>query len=795
MASFLRKVVREAHRRSVWQVLGVYLVGSWFAYQVVLGLHDGLGLPGWVPAMAVVLFIIGLPVVLATAIVEEGPPLRRESPAGSDSPSGVAADPTAGAPGRVPADPATAPDAADPVTAADAEPAPRPPASPGLLGFLTWRRSLSAGVVAFALLGLGTTGFMAMRSLGIGPPGTLMARGVMDERDLVVLADFDASERDMALAGAVAEALRIDLIQSQVIRVAEPGPVRAALERMQHPPGAALTAETARQLAVREGYKAVIEGEVSAMGSGWMLNARLVAAEDGATLAAFREPARDSAAIIDAVDRLSRQIRERVGESLRSIRASPPLHQVSTHSLAALRRYSEAERLSREAGDNLGVVGILEDAVRMDSTFAMAWRRLGTVLGNLNVRRSDRFHALSQAYELRDRLPEIERHHAVAGYQAYVLNQREAAMAAYRQVLALDPDDGIALNNLPLELAGLRQFEEAERILARAVTLDDSPNPWLNLMASQIALGRLDDARATYARALERFPDNANIAGIEPAFPVLEGRWEQVDSVTRAYQERFPDNQYVQATARMHRMEAAAIHGRLRDFAALRTEVEQIAERLDLVPELLRIALWQANVSAHVLGDAEDAMRQVDAALRRYPLEDMEPADRPYLTLSNLYSAAGRYDQAEAMIQARLEDGPPERRPPLGAEVARARLELRRGDPAAALEILRRATRTGPCIPCGLDDLGAAYDMLGQPDSARVAYERYLTAPSLNRRSFEPLDRPAVLVRVAELHEQAGDLALARERYTEFLRLWENADPELQPRVEAVRRRLGGVES
>jgi eukaryotic-like serine/threonine-protein kinase len=794
MASFLRKVVREAHRRSVWQVLGVYLVGSWFAYQVVLGLHDGLGLPGWVPAMAVVLFIIGLPVVLATAIVEEGPPLRRDLPAGSDSPSGAAAGPTAGTPGRVASDPATAPDAADPVTAADVESAPRPAASPGHLGFLTWRRSLSAGVVAFALLGLGATGFMAMRNLGIGPAGTLMARGVLDERDLVVLADFDASDRDGALAGAVAEALRIDLIQSNVIRVAEPGPVRAALERMQHPPGAALTADAARQLAVREGYKAVIAGEVSSMGSGWMLSARLVAAGDGTTLAAFREPARDSAAIIDAVDRLSRQIRERVGESLRSIRASPPLHQVSTHSVAALRSYSEAERLSREGGANLAVVGLLEDAVRMDSTFAMGWRRLATVLGNLGVRAADQVHALTRAYELRDRLPEIERHHAVAGYQAWVLENPEASIAAYRQVLALDPDDTIALNNLPLQLARLRQFEEAERILTRAITLDGSANPWINLVAMQVALGRLDDARATYARALERFPDNASVASIEPAFPVLEGRWDQVDSVARTRQDRFPDNLYVQATARMDRMQAAAIHGRLRDFAALRIEVEEIAERLDLVPQLLATALWQAGAMARVLGDTEEAMRRVDDALRRYPLEDLEPADRPYLTLANLFSAAGRFDQAEAMIQARLDDGPPERRPPWAAEMARARLELRRGDPAAALEILRRATRTGMCIPCGLDDMGAAYEMLGQPDSARVAYERYLTTPFLGRPSFEAFDRPAVLVRVAELHEQAGDLALARERYTEFLRLWENADLELQPRVEAVRRRLGGVE-
>jgi eukaryotic-like serine/threonine-protein kinase len=794
MASFLRKVVREAHRRSVWQVLGVYLVGSWFAYQVVLGLHDGLGLPGWVPAMAVVLFIIGLPVVLATAIVEEGPPLRRDSPAGSDSPSGVAADPTAGAPGRVPADPATAPDAADPVTAADAEPAPRPPASPGLLGVLTWRRSLSAGVMAFALLGLGATGFMAMRNLGIGPAGTLMARGVLDERDVVVLADFAASAQDSALAGAVAEALRIDLIQSNVIRVAETASIRAALERMHREPGARLTEDVALELALREGYKAVIAGDVAAMGSGYMLNARLVAADDGATLAAFREPARDPEAIIDAVDRLSKRIRERVGESLRSIRASPPLHQVSTRSLPALRRYSEAERLIRETGDNLAVVELLEDAVRADSTFAMAWRRLASVLSNLGVRQADRMHALEQTYALRDRLPEIELHHAIAAYQQWVLEDPEAAAAAYRQVLGLDPDDGIALNNLPLALASLRQFEEAERILGRATALDDSHNPWINRVASLINLGRLEEALAVYARAVERFPGNISVLRIQPWLTAAEGRWDRVDSIALDLQARFSDNAYVQGTARLDRMGAAAIHGRLRDMAALRGEVEEIAAGLDLVPQLLRLALQDAAVAALVLGDAEEALRRVEDALRRYPLESLEPADRPHLTLARLYAAVGQPDRARAMIEAHEAEGPPGRRPTSGLETARGYVQLQAGDAEAAVETLRRATRLGACVPCGQEDLGAAYERLGQPDSARAAYERYLTTPSVGRVAQEPLRRPAVLVRVAELHEQAGDHALARERYAEFLRLWENADPELQPRVEAVRRRLGGVE-
>jgi hypothetical protein len=70
--SRLKRVIVEVHRRSLWQVLGIYLVGSWIGYEVILALTEGVGLPDWVPAFAIVLFIVGLPIVLATAFVQEG---------------------------------------------------------------------------------------------------------------------------------------------------------------------------------------------------------------------------------------------------------------------------------------------------------------------------------------------------------------------------------------------------------------------------------------------------------------------------------------------------------------------------------------------------------------------------------------------------------------------------------------------------------------------------------------------------------------------------------------------------
>ncbi len=70
--SRLKQLIREIHRRSLWQVLLVYIGGALVAYQAIQALQEGLNLPQWFPALAVLLFIVGLPVVLATSFVQEG---------------------------------------------------------------------------------------------------------------------------------------------------------------------------------------------------------------------------------------------------------------------------------------------------------------------------------------------------------------------------------------------------------------------------------------------------------------------------------------------------------------------------------------------------------------------------------------------------------------------------------------------------------------------------------------------------------------------------------------------------
>lgn len=68
------QLLREIHRRWLWQVLVMYLVVAVLIFEVIQTLIVTRSLPSWFTLFALVLLIIGLSVVLVTAYVQEGMP-------------------------------------------------------------------------------------------------------------------------------------------------------------------------------------------------------------------------------------------------------------------------------------------------------------------------------------------------------------------------------------------------------------------------------------------------------------------------------------------------------------------------------------------------------------------------------------------------------------------------------------------------------------------------------------------------------------------------------------------------
>lgn len=757
-ARLLKRLILDIHRRSLWQVLTVYAVGSWGALQIVDALTESAGLPAWVPGFALVLLVIGLPIVLATAFVQEGMPGSSASP---PQPTPAVPSSLAGGTGSLDL------------------PSTRPRPHQRLF---TWRNAILGGVGAFALLGVATAAYMGMRAFGIGSPGTLMAQGVIEAGAPVLLADFE-STGDPELGAVVTKTLRVDLLQSPSIQLFERTDVGDALSRMHIDAGTLITAPVATQLAEREGFAAVITGDVASAGTGYVLTASILAGEGYRPVGAFRETARNDGELVDAIERLSRSIRDRIGESLRSVRSGPALAQVTTASLPALRAYTRAEALEA-AGDNGAALNEYERAIALDSMFAMAYRKVAGTLFNQNVRLVDARHAARRAWELRDRLPPLERHLAIGFFHNHVSGDIDAATRAYEQALAIDSADVAVRNGLAINYRFQQRYPEAERLLAGALRDRSVAAVWYNLGFVRFSMGDTTRAIATLDSARAALPGWAMSYHVQASITASAGNYAAADSLVGLL-ESGAQTARDRAFARLHRFALAMVRGRLR-------EAERIisAPRAELfMADPLRVAADRALIALQ-RADTGSAIRIVENALSRAG----EGAFEQHVSrLISVLAEAGAAGPATRLLANWEERAPADELGIQGGvdrDVAVARVARAHGDLQASVDRLQSLRER--CPGCGAHityEIARTRDEMGDADRALAEYQHSLEEPDAVRL-LNDVDVPRALRRLAELYDARGDTDRAATYYARFIELWSNADPELQPQVHSARMRL-----
>jgi tetratricopeptide (TPR) repeat protein len=659
---------------------------------------------------------------------------------------------------------------------------------------VSWRRTWMGGAVALGMFAALVVGFMVFRALGIGPAGSLMAAGKLGESETVVVADFRGPPGDSTLGSTVAEALRTDLRQSSTLSVMTRASVSEVLRLMQRGPDAAVDFNTAREVATREGARAVLDGEIVRLGQSYVVSARLVSAFDGAELATFSERADDENQLIHSLGRLSRDIRSRIGESLKDIRQAKPLERVSTPSLAALRKYVEGVRQSDELGNVERGLALFEEAVTIDTAFAMAWRKIAVVVGNLGSDRQRQMDAAARAFRHRERLSETERLLTEAYYYSSGPEpSRARALAAYEALLESDPMNTTALNNAGVQYMETREWTKAAESYRRAL---DEKRPFgsafTNLMLAQLRLGQVAALESTQMQFRARVPNNEAMWMGEWMVCWAHGRIDDADSVARAtYASTSQEGERSFAAAFLS--QTAYLRGKLREGDRWLEESRRAIARVSPALErALVTAIDSARDAAFFLQDTDRARTLISRALARHPIAAIPAASRPWNQLGQL--AAILRDPALAR-EAR--DGFERDLPALGSPTpagSRARMNawvaMASSQYAAALKALRDADRE-----MAIDERRAmvamadAFDLMGEPDSAIVYFEQFVRTPD----SF-PLENGAYVAgvhkRLGELYDARADTGRAEAHYQFFLDMWKDADPELQPKVRAVRARM-----
>ena len=750
---------RGMFRKALAVYAGAFVVVAVIAKAAIVG----IGLPEWVFAGSLVVMALGLPVVLWTGYVQR---VTRRA---------VLATPTY-TPGGTPA----VKHGTMATMALKAAP------------HMSWYRTARGGLYAFgAFIGFIAL-FMGMRAFGIGPFGSLFAAGTLNAKDPLLITDFRTANVDSTLGRVVSDAVRAGLSGSSAITVVPSSAIVAALARSKRAPDTRIDLAVAQDLAQREGIKAIIDGDVTGVGTGYIVSVRLVRADSGSELASFRETGDGPKGLIEAADRLARAIRSKAGESLRLVNATPPLILATTSSLPALRKFSESVRTNALGDDR--AIGLAREAVAIDSTFATAWSALAADLSNYGGSRSAIDSAIIRAYRYRDRLPALERDMLTARYFTMGPGRdRTKGIAAYESILQRGETLPQILVNLGEALRTRREFARAESLNIAAIGLiKGNGTAYGNAIELQLDQGKVKEA----AELVEK------LRAVSPSYSVVRQVYLSYLTGDERTRRRLSDS-LVKATGGTRRRpslriarDIAVLDGRLQAVSGL--DAELAAANPSTVPTA---GLFSAMLAVGATGATPAMAARVDSVASHIPFRDLPQIDRPYLFAAGMLARVGKPDKARTMLtryRAEMTDTSIVRVQVDEMHRVLAEIALASGKPREALDEFRRGdvgfdgAPANECAPCLSFDLARAYDAASKPDSAVVMFERYLSTPLWNKAEaeFDGIRLPAIRERLGQLYEGLGNVAKASENYRAFIALWKNADPELQPRVADAKRRL-----
>ncbi len=759
--SGLKKLVLEVHRRSLWQVLAIYGAASWIVYEAIEALTSGLGLPEWFPALAVILLLIGLPIVLATAFIQEGgPTIRRSDPTlllGHES------------------------------TIAGPEVGPATRDLGGVRKLFTWRNAILGGVLALALWGVVAAGWLML-----GFPGLLLkaeAADFFNERDRVIVAEFENETDQPALALAIREAVITDLDQSPYVNVVGRALLRGVLGRMRLPDTTHVDVDIAVEIARREGHPAVVAGSVARLGTGYQLSARIVEAATGEVAVRLRATAANDGEVVAAVEQLTRLVRGHLGESLASVRRSTPLPGVTTASLEALELYARGLDYS-DSGDQSSAIPLLQQAVRLDTAFAMAHRALGIYFGNSGNPSAAQNH-IDRAYRFGERLVERERFLVGAGYHTF-RNRFDSAAYYYELILDRDPDMSTAVNNLGDLYERMGRYEDALQLYRRTVEIaPDIAVGYINLASAARTLDQPELADSVLDVMRVQFSGSPYTGYVGAGNAYFADDLAGLDSVARELATH--PSRVTSAWGLLLLAYAPAMRGEIGRAIALADSAAQRAAETGATL-IIYLSLWSREHVAFAAGMPERA-RPYRQAVRLRATEEDAPFFR-HLALGFIaFGSALTGDLEESRdILAAMDSlaQAADFRPAGIAHAVRAAIALQEDRAEESVDHLRRARAADYGVlfrPYQLL-LGDAYAALGRLAEAAAQYDTLTSTYRLDFRDYgvHAALRPLAHERLGSIYLALGDTTSAVEHLSAFAELWQHADPELQPRVESARR-------
>jgi TolB-like protein/Tfp pilus assembly protein PilF len=488
--SRLNRLIREIHERSLWQALVVYLAASYVVLEAAAYFRDEFGLPEWLPSVALVLLLIGLPVAIWAS-------LAKEEVYG------------------------------DAVPASDAQAAAE---EDRRLRVLTWRNAALSFVVALALWGAVAAGWVVV----YGPPTrTPWVSSVA----VLPFENLSPDPEDAYFTDGIHDEIIYQLGKITALKVISRTSVMEYKDRPVN------LREIAEELDVTH----ILEGSVRRAGDRVRITTQLISAEDDNQLWA-REYERNLSDIFDIQADIARQVTDELKvrftpNEAKRVEARP------TESLEAYDFYVRgnlyyARTLSE--GHARIALDMYERAVELDPRFTLAYTKLSQVHAWMYFFYFDRSEArctraeeaATEALRLDPNLPDT---HLALGYFYYRCRvdyeralehltiaeasgardshlflglasvqrrqgKMQEALGNFQRAFEADPRSALLANEVAETYFWMRRYEEAEQWCEQTILLGpDWPYPYGLLARLHLSWkGNAGKARAILAQGAER---------------------------------------------------------------------------------------------------------------------------------------------------------------------------------------------------------------------------------------------------------------------------------------------------
>jgi eukaryotic-like serine/threonine-protein kinase len=590
----------------------------------------------------------------------------------------------------------------------------------------------------------------------------------LTEKDSVLLADFDNSTGESVFDGALKQAMAVGLGQSPFLDVVADDQVREALRFMGRSSEERVTPRLAREVCERLQSKALISGSIVRLGTKYVLGVQTQACADATVLAREQTSVDNKEQVLPAIGGMVSKLRQELGESLSSIQHfDVPIEQATTPSLEALRAYSLAIQ-QRAQGTERQAIPVFEHAIELDPGFAMAYAQLGGTYSNLGETERGASY-LKTAFAMRSKLSEREKFYLTTRYHTLVTGDIDKATSTYEMWTHLYPRDWMPLNGLSARYQVIGEYDKAAEAATRSLQIH--PNHYVayaNLAMSDLALGRFEEARRVCEQAAAHRRDSLythrvlfelaflkqDRAAMQQEIDWAHGTERENDMLTNQALAEIASGRLRSARQLFERSWGSSKSAGLQDNAAFSMGGEALAEAdFGNYTEAETIAS-----SAVQLGRGIDGRETATEALAL-----SNKVDRARALANELHE---RFPQHTVLNAVSL--------PTIFATI-----ELQRGNPAKAVQILQAAVPYDLCEFSSLAAIyirGQAYLKMRSGKEAAAEFRKILDHPGVAATSQR---HPLAYLGLARALAMDGNFSDSRKAYERFFSLWSNADTDV----------------